>query len=109
ARSDQLATLLSQADLSRLSLAGALRNYTLTDAAGQTVTGAQLSYSGQAAGYTASPIEDVNYCSVHDNQSLFDAIQIKSSAADTIVTRARRQVLAMSLVALAQGIPFYLG
>ena len=109
ARSDQLATLLSQADLIRLSLAGALRNYTLTDAAGQTVTGAQLSYSGQPAGYTASPIEDVNYCSVHDNQSLFDAIQIKSSAADTIVTRARRQVLAMSLVALAQGIPFYLG
>ncbi|MDQ1451833.1 MAG: hypothetical protein QOK38_1699 [Acidobacteriaceae bacterium] len=109
ARSNQLATLLSQADLIRLSLAGALRNYTFTDATGQTVTGAQLSYSGQPAGYTASPIEDVNYCSVHDNQSLFDAIQIKSSATESIATRARRQVLAMSLVALAQGVPFYQG
>lgn len=108
-QSDQLATLLSQSDLIRLSLAGALRNYTLTDAEGQTVTGAQLTYSGQPAGYTASPIEDVNYCSVHDDQSLFDAIQIKTSAADTIVTRVRRQVLAMSLVALAQGVPFYFG
>jgi pullulanase len=108
-QSEQLATLLSQSDLIRLSLAGALRNYTLTDAAGQTVTGAQLTYSGQPAGYTASPIEDVNYCSVHDDQSLFDAIQIKTSAADTILIRARRQVLAMSLVALAQGVPFYFG
>jgi pullulanase len=108
-QSEQLATLLSQSDLIRLSLAGALRNYTLTDAEGQTVTGAQLTYSGQPAGYTASPIEDVNYCSVHDDQSLFDAIQIKTSAADTILTRARRQVLAMSLVALAQGVPFYFG
>ena len=108
-QSAQLATLLSQSDLIRLSLAGALKNFTFTDAAGQAATGAQLNYGGQPAGYTASPIEDVNYCSVHDDQSLFDAIQIKSSAADSIVTRARRQVLAMSVVALAQGVPFYFG
>jgi pullulanase len=105
----QLATLLSQADLIRVSLAGALKNYTFMDAEGQTVTSAQLSYDGQPAGYSASPIEDVNYCSVHDDQSLFDAIQIKVSAADTIAMRARRQVVAMSLIALAQGVPFYFG
>ncbi len=107
AKSDQLATLLSQADLIRLSLAGALKNYSFVDAQGQSVTGAQLSYSGQPAGYAASPLEDVNYCSVHDDQSLFDAIQIKASAADTIAMRARRQVVAMSLITLAQGIPFF--
>ena len=104
---DQLTALLNQADLIRLSLAGALKDYTLTDALGQAVTGAQLSYMGQLAGYAASPVEDVNYCSAHDNQTLFDAIQIKSAAADTVAMRARRQVLAMSLITLAQGIPFF--
>ncbi len=107
ATSDQLASLLSEADLIRNGLAGALKNYTFTDAEGQPVTGAQLNYGGQPAGYTASPLEDVNYCSVHDNQSLFDAVQIKSPASDTTATRARRQVLSMSLLTLAQGVPFY--
>ena len=66
-----------------------------------------MTYGAQSAGYAASPIEDVNYCSVHDNQTLFDAIQLKAAASDTIAMRARRQVLAMSLIALAQGVPFY--
>jgi pullulanase len=106
---DQRASLLSEADLIRNSLAGALKNYTFTNAEGQPATGAQLNYDGQPAGYAASPLEDVNYCSVHDNQSLFDAIQIKSSASDTTAMRARRQVLSMSLLTLAQGVPFYFG
>ncbi len=54
-------------------------------------------------------MEDVNYCSVHDNQTLFDAIQLKSSDADNIAARARRQVLALSLLTLAQGVPFFHG
>lgn len=104
---DQRTALLNQTDLIRVSLAGALRNYSFINAEGQTVTAGQFSSGGQPAGYTASPLEDVNYCSVHDNQTLFDAIQIKSAAADTVAMRARRQVLAMSLLALAQGVPFF--
>ncbi len=104
---DQLTTLLNDADLIRVSLAGALKNFTFTNAQGQTVTAAQVNYGGQPAGYAGTTLEDVNYCSVHDNQTLFDAIQLKSSAADTIAMRARRQVLAMSLMALAQGVPFF--
>ncbi len=107
ASADQLTTLLNETDLIRLSLAGNLKNYSLVNAQGQTVTGAQLTYGGQPAGYAGSPLEDVNYCSVHDNQTLFDAIQLKSPASDTITMRARRQVVAMSLIALAQGVPFY--
>ena len=42
------------------------------DSAGTTVTGAQVNYNGQPTGYTKSPIEAVNYASVHDNQDLFD-------------------------------------
>ncbi len=104
---DQRTALLNDEDLIRVSLAGALKNYTFTDALGQIVAASQLTYSGQPAGYAASPLEDVNYVSVHDNQTLFDAIQLKSAAADTIQQRARRQVVAMSLVALAQGVPFF--
>ncbi len=107
APADQQSNLLNQADLIRLSLAGALKTYSFIDAQGQPVTGNQLTYSGQPAGYAASPLEDVNYCSVHDNQTLFDAIQLKVSAADTVAMRARRQVLAMSLITLAQGVPFF--
>jgi pullulanase len=107
ATTDQQSTLLGQADLIRLSLAGALKNYSFVDAEGQSVTGAQLTYNGQPAGYAASPLEDVNYCSVHDNQTLFDAIQFKVAATDTVTMRARRQVLAMSMITLAQGVPFF--
>ena len=66
-----------------------------------------MSYNGQPTGYTKSPIEAVNYASVHDNQDLFDAVQLKSNFSDSIATRARRQVMGMSLVTLGQGIPFF--
>jgi pullulanase len=60
-----------------------------------------------APGYTASPIECVNYCSAHDNQTLFDAIQLKSPEGEDATIRTKRQILALSMVALAQGIPFF--
>ena len=109
AQSDQVSTLLQEADWIRLSLAGNLKNYSFVDAQGQTVVGSDVNYGGQPAGYTGLPVEDVNYCSVHDNQTLFDVVQLKSSAADDATTRARRQVLAMSLLTLAQGVPFFQG
>ena len=104
---DQKATLLHRSDWLRVGLTGNLRDYKLTDSTGNVTTGGQLDYQGQPTGYTASPVEAVNYVSVHDNQILFDTVQVKSAEADTAETRARRQVLAMSTVALGQGIPFF--
>ena len=106
--SSQLSTLLEYTDWIEVGLAGNLRDWTFTDHTGTTVTGARVNYNGQAAGYTAIPVESINYASVHDNQTLFDAVQLKSSAADDVHARERRQVLAMSLVALGQGVPFFL-
>ena len=103
----QKADLLHRSDWIRVGLTGNLRDYSFVDALGATTTGGQLDYQGQPTGYTASPVEAVNYVSVHDNQDLFDTVQIKSSEADTAAMRARRQVVAMSLVALGQGIPFF--
>lgn len=108
APSAQLSTVLEYTDWIEVGLAGNLRDWTFTDHTGATVTGAQVNYNGQQAGYTASPIEDIDYASVHDNQTLFDAVQLKSPASDDVGARTRRQVLAMSLVALGQGVPFFL-
>jgi pullulanase len=106
---DQHNALLQYSDWIRVGLTGNLRDYTFTGSSGTAVTGAQVNYNGQPTGYTRTPIESVNYCSVHDNQILFDAIQLKSNLSDSIATRARRQVLAMSLIELGQGIPFFAG
>ncbi|WP_263352239.1 pullulanase-type alpha-1,6-glucosidase [Acidicapsa acidisoli] len=107
--SQQQSQLLQYSDWIDVGLTGNLRDFTFMDSAGATVTGAQISYNGQPTGYTKSPIEAVNYASVHDNQDLFDAVQLKSSFSDTIATRARRQIMGMSLITLGQAIPFYQG
>ena len=103
----QLADLLHRSDWVRVGLTGNLRDYNFTDATGATITGGQLDYQGQPTGYTASPIEAINYASAHDNQILFDAVQVKSSEQDSSATRARRQVFASSLIELGQGVPFF--
>ena len=108
--SDQLTALLQSADWVRAGLAGNMRDFTFVDSTGQTVAASQLIYGGQPVGYTASPIENIAYASVHDNQTLFDAIQLKSAipgTADTITQRTRRQIVANSIIALAQGVPFF--
>ena len=105
---DQLSTLLHRTDWIKVGLTGDLRDYKFEDSTGATITGAQLDYQGQPTGYTATPTEAVNYVSVHDNQDLFDTVQVKSSLSDDSAMRAKRQVLAMSVVALGQGVPFFM-
>jgi pullulanase len=105
--SQQQAQLLQYSDWIDVGLTGNLRDYSFVDSAGATVTGAQVNYNGQPTGYTKSPIEAVNYASVHDNQDLFDQVQLKSNLSDSIATRARRQIVAMSLITLGQAVPFY--
>jgi pullulanase len=105
----QQSQLLQYTDWIEVGLTGNLRDYTFTDSTGSTVTGAQVKYNEQTTGYTKSPIEAVNYASVHDNQDLFDKVQLKSSFSDSISTRVRRQVMAMSLITLGQGVPFFQG
>jgi pullulanase len=107
--SQQQAQLFQYSDWIDVGLTGNLRDYTFTDSAGDTVIGAEVNYNGQPTGYTKSPIEAINYASVHDNQDLFDQVQLKSSYSDSIATRARRQIMGMSLVTLGEGIPFYQG
>ncbi len=104
---NQVPALLQISDWIRAGLAGNLRDFSFMDSAGQTVTAGSLIYSGQPVGYTATAAENIVYASVHDNQTLFDAIQLKCNLTNTVAQRTRRQILANSLIALAQGIPFF--
>ena len=104
---DQLDRLKQLQDRLRVSLAGSLNNYQLEDRFGNVVNSTQIDYNGQPAGYTADPQEVINYVSAHDNETLFDAIQFKVPVTTTPADRARAQVVALSTVALGEGVPFF--
>ncbi len=71
------------------------------------VDGAHVLYSGKPAGYTLDPQENIVYVSAHDNETLFDAMQLKASAEDDLQARIRMNNLALSIPMLSQGIPFF--
>jgi pullulanase len=103
---DQRANLLMRTDWIRVGLAGNLATFTFVDRFGNTVTAAQVDYNGQPAGYTADPQEVINYVDAHDNETLFDAIQLKAPVGTPVAGRVRMQNLGLSLVTLGEGIPF---
>ncbi|MEM8993499.1 MAG: pullulanase-type alpha-1,6-glucosidase, partial [Acidobacteriota bacterium] len=103
---DQLGRLLLHQDQIRVGLAGNLAAYTFTDRTGSAVMASEVDYNGQQAGYTADPQETINYVAAHDNETLFDAIQLKVPLATSPADRARIQGLGQSLVLLGQGVPF---
>jgi pullulanase len=102
----QRETLLRYADWIKVGLAGNLKMYQLVNQNGDTTTGEQVQYNGQPAGYTLDPHEHVVYVSAHDNETLFDVIQIKAPSSATIAERARMASLSLSLTLLSQGLPF---
>ena len=73
----QRARLLLHHDQIKVGLTGNLRDYRFVDRTGQTVTGAQVDYNGQPAGYAAEPDETITYVDAHDNETLFDVLQYK--------------------------------
>jgi pullulanase len=104
---DQKATLFAQTDWIRLGLAGNLSEYEIVRSNGDLVSGRLVLYKGPAAAYTLDPQENVVYVSAHDNETLFDAIQLKAPAEATLEDRVRMNNLAISLVMFSQGVPFF--
>ncbi|MGX1370532.1 pullulanase-type alpha-1,6-glucosidase [Streptomyces canus] len=99
----QKARLLHYQDLIKVGLSGNLAQYRFTDTDGKEVTGAQVDYNGQPAGYAQAPGDALAYADAHDNESLFDALTYKLPAGTGAADRARMQVLAMATAALSQG------
>ena len=104
---DQLPQLLTFTDQIRVALAGNLGDYTFTSATGEAVTGADILYNGDPSGYNADPEEHIVYVAAHDNETLWDAIQYKAPESATIADRVRMNNLALSIVGLSQGVPFF--
>jgi pullulanase len=106
-RSGTLQQLLDAGDLVKLALAGTAKEYLLVNNRGDSVTGEQLSYNGQPAGYSRDPSDVINYISAHDNQTLFDINQYKLPIETGLSDRVRVNNLGLALVGLAQGVPFF--
>ena len=104
---DQADRLRLAADWIRVSLAGALADYPLIDRFGNAVLGSQIDYNGQPAGYTLDPQEIINYSAAHDNETLFDAVQLKVPLGTAADDRVRVQNIANSIIAFGQGVPFF--
>jgi pullulanase-type alpha-1,6-glucosidase len=99
--------LLAASDAIRASLAGGLADFAFQDRQGRLLPAARIDFQHQPAGYTGLPWESVAYVDSHDNETLFDAIQLKAPAAVGLAARVRMHNLAVSLIALGQGIPFF--
>lgn len=122
--SDQKSMLFNLMDNIKLGLAGNLKNYKL-NINNKILNGSEIKYQGvEGSGYTSKPQENINYVSAHDNHTLWDLIEAKApynvyvriadKARDTEGTKTsslnekvRMQNMALSLVALSQGIPFF--
>ncbi|MCB8983287.1 MAG: pullulanase-type alpha-1,6-glucosidase [Ardenticatenaceae bacterium] len=105
---DTLSRLLLLSDQIRVGLAGNLADYEFVDRNGNLVTGAQVDYNGQPAGYTDDPQEQIVYISKHDNQTLYDINAYAAPTATTTMSdRVRIQQVGLSIVSLSQGVPFY--
>jgi len=106
ANSDQAPEYYLLMDQARIGLAGNLKHYPLIDRHGKNVTGEQIPYGDQIAGYALDPADTINYISKHDNQTLWDNNQYRNAYDLTTAQRVRLHNQSLSFALLAQGIPF---
>jgi pullulanase-type alpha-1,6-glucosidase len=101
------AALAHALDLIKIGMAGSIGTFPMVSATGSTTFAGAIGYGGSGAGYTADPQESINYVSSHDNQILWDIVQYKMPTGRTMDERVRAVALAMDVVLLGQGIPFF--
>jgi len=105
---DEKASLLRLTDLVRLGLAGNIASYEIVDASGARKAGKDVDYFGMPGAYGEKPSDTVQYIGVHDDPDWFDAMNLKLSAAVPRADRVRMARLGMDVVALSQGVPFFM-
>ncbi|MDG4824771.1 pullulanase-type alpha-1,6-glucosidase [Asanoa sp. WMMD1127] len=104
---EQRARLLLYQDQIKVGLAGNLRSYRFPSRTGAVVSGAEVDYNGQPAGYAASPAETVTYVDAHDNETLFDNLQYKLPQSLPMADRVRMNTLSLATTTLSQGVGFW--
>ncbi|MFH1279050.1 MAG: pullulanase-type alpha-1,6-glucosidase [Candidatus Eisenbacteria bacterium] len=95
--------LLDASDRIRIGLAGNLADYRFLSHTGGMTRGADFS----AVGYAGRPSETINYVSAHDNQTLYDKIVYAAHSSSSPDDLVRMQKIALAVVGLGQGIPFF--
>ncbi len=105
---DDLVKLAEYTDWIKAGMAGNLAAFRLArTASGTNVAANAIGYNGARTAYTQDPQENVLYVSAHDNQVLFDLMQYRLPTGTSMADRVRAQVVALSTVALGQGVPFF--
>lgn len=94
-------------DLVKLSLAGALRDFSFLTHTGEWKSGAELDYGGRPAGFASQPQEAVNYVDAHDNETLWDSGAYKLPLSLSTDDRIRMVLLSLATVALGQAPAFW--
>jgi len=104
---EQADRLAQQSDLVRLGLAGNLADYSFRTASGEVLTGAEIDYNGQGAGYAEQPAEVISYVDAHDNETLYDNLAYKLPTDTSMTDRVRMNTLSLATTALAQTPSFW--
>ncbi|XP_022765473.1 pullulanase 1, chloroplastic isoform X2 [Durio zibethinus] len=100
--------LASAKDHIQVGMAANLRDFVLTDFEGKERKGSEVyTYGGTPVAYALCPTETVNYVSAHDNETLFDIVNLKTPMKISVEERCRINHFATSIIALSQGIPFF--
>jgi len=95
--------LLRATDVIKVGIAGNLQDFTFINRYGQNQTG--VSFDGTA--YARDPSETIQYVSAHDDHCLWDKTAFKAPHNLSPEDRGRIQNLAISVVSMSQGIPFF--
>ncbi|HKE92997.1 MAG TPA: pullulanase-type alpha-1,6-glucosidase, partial [Povalibacter sp.] len=105
---DEKAALLRLTDFVRLGLAGNIASYPIVDASGTTRPGSEVDYFGMPGAYGAQPEDTIQYIGVHDDPDWFDAMNLKLKSTVPRADRVRMHRLGLDIVALSQGVPFFM-
>ncbi len=105
---DAKAELLRLTDRVKLGLAGNLASYEIVDATGVKKPGRDVDYFGMPGAFGAQPEDTIQYIGVHDDPDWFDAMNLKLASNVPRADRVRMHRLGLSIVALSQGVPFFM-
>jgi len=92
-----------------IGLAGTLKDFVLEDYRGNTGVASGVTWNGQPAGYAEDPADIINYVSKHDNEAIWDKLQLELHNAGvdlSLENRVRVNNIALAIPLLSQGIPF---
>ena len=105
---DEKAELLRLTDRVKLGLAGNIASYEIVDASGVTRPGSEVDYFGMPGAFGQQPQDTIQYIGVHDDPDWFDAMNLKLATNVPRADRVRMHRLGLSIVALSQGLPFFM-